>query len=43
MEHPVDQNLSKMVIILERRPMGAYPFEIFHTSLESTLFTRSER
>ena len=31
-----------MPITLDRRPAGAYPFGVFHTSLGSTLCTESE-
>jgi len=31
-----------MVITLHGRPMGIYPFRIFHTSLGSTLCTESK-
>jgi hypothetical protein len=38
----IGQNSSKMPITLDRRPMGTSPFEVFHTSLGSTLCTESE-
>ena len=31
-----------MAITLEGRPMGTYPFRVFHTSLGSTLRTEIE-
>ncbi len=40
--HAIGKNSSKMAITLEGRPMGTYPFEVFHTSLGSTLCTESE-
>jgi hypothetical protein len=36
------QNSSKMTITLEGRLMGTYPFGVFHTSLGSTLCTKSD-
>jgi len=31
-----------MIITVEERPMGTYPFGVFHTSLGSTLCTEFE-
>jgi hypothetical protein len=31
-----------MAITLEERPMGTYPFGVFHSSLGSTLCTETE-
>ena len=35
--HVIGKNSSKMSITLDQRPMGTYPFEVFHTSSGSTL------
>ncbi len=40
--HAIGYNSSKMAITLEGRPMGTYPFAVFHTSLAFTIFTEAE-